>query len=212
MSEKDGLGVLIVDDQEMVRGICRQVVESLGYRPFLAETGLQALEVIEQQPVDLIIADIRMPGMSGIELLERVKTGNPRIEVIIMTGYASVPSAVQAMKLGAADYIVKPFSSEEMELLLARLAETLDLKDENRYLRERLRSRHGLGRLVGQSQQLQQVFKLIQRVAPSRAPVVIRGESGTGKELVARSIHENGPWREKTVCPGGLRRTGPDSD
>jgi DNA-binding NtrC family response regulator len=201
MADKDGLGVLIVDDQEMVRGICRQVVESLGYRPFVAESGPKALSVIEQQPVDVVIADIRMPGMSGIELLERVKAGNPRIEVIIMTGYASVPSAVQAMKLGAADYIVKPFSSEEMKLLLGRLAETLDLKDENRYLKERLRSRHGLGRLVGQAQQMQQVFKLIQRVAPSRAPVLIRGESGTGKELVARSIHENGPWREKPFVP-----------
>ena len=201
MADNDGLGVLIVDDQEMVRGICRQVVESLGYRPFLADSGQKALSVIEQQPVDVVIADIRMPGMSGIELLERVKAGNPRIEVIIMTGYASVPSAVQAMKLGAADYIVKPFSSEEMKLLLGRLAETTDLKDENRYLKERLRSRHGLGRLVGQAQQMQQVFKLIQRVAPSRAPVLIRGESGTGKELVARSIHENGPWREKPFVP-----------
>jgi len=201
MADKDELGVLIVDDQEMVRGICRQVVESLGYRPFLAESGREALSVVEQQPVDVVIADIRMPGMSGIELLEKVKAGNPRIEVIIMTGYASVPSAVQAMKLGAADYIVKPFSYEEMKLLIARLAETLDLKDENRYLKERLRSRHGLGRLVGQAQQMQQVFKLIQRVAPSRAPVLIRGESGTGKELVARSIHENGPWREKPFVP-----------
>jgi len=201
MADNNGLGVLIVDDQEMVRGICREVVESLGYQPFQAEAAPQALEMIEQHPVDIVIADIKMPGMSGIELLERIKAGNPRIEVIIMTGYASVPSAVQAMKLGAADYIVKPFSSEEMKLLLARLAETLDLKDENRYLRERLRSRHSLGRLVGQSQQMQQVFKLIQRVAASRAPILIRGESGTGKEVVARSIHETGPWRDKPFVP-----------
>jgi DNA-binding NtrC family response regulator len=201
MTDSNALGVLIVDDQEMVRGICREVVESLGYRPFQAESASQALELIERHPVDILIADIRMPGMSGIELLDRVKASNPRIEVIIMTGYASVPSAVQAMKLGAADYIVKPFSSEEMKLVIGRLAETLDLKDENRYLRERLRTRHSLGRLVGQSQPMQQVFKLIQRVAPSHAPVLIRGESGTGKEVVARSIHEVGPWREKPFVP-----------
>lgn len=201
MADNDALGVLIVDDQEMVRGICREVVESLGYQPFQADSGPRALEIIEQQPVDIVVADIKMPGMSGIELLERIKAGNPRVEVIIMTGYASVPSAVQAMKLGAADYIVKPFSSEEMKLLLGRLAETLDLKDENRYLRERLRSRHSLGRLVGQSQQMQQVFKLIQRVTASRAPVLIRGESGTGKEVVACSIHETGPWRDKPFVP-----------
>ena len=201
MSKQGEVGVLIVDDQEMVRGICQQVVESLGYQPFLAESALKALEIIEQQPVDIVLADIKMPGMSGIELLERIKAGNPRIEVIIMTGYASVPSAVQAMKLGASDYIVKPFGAEEMKLLLERLAETLDLKDENRYLRERLRSRHSVGRLMGQSQQMQQVFKLIQRVAPSRAAVLITGESGTGKELVARSIHETGPWRDKPFVP-----------
>lgn len=201
MADQEEVGVLIVDDQEMVRELCQQVVESLGFQPFAAESASRALEVLEQQPVDIVLADIKMPGMSGIELLERIKAANPRIEVIVMTGYASVPSAVQAMKLGASDYIVKPFSSEEMKLVIQRLAEALDLKDENRYLKERLRSRHSLGRLVGHSQPMQHVFKLMQRVAPSRAPVLIMGESGTGKELVARSLHELGPWRERSFVP-----------
>ncbi len=195
------VGVLIVDDQEMVRGLCQQVMESLGYRPYLAESGAQALELLERHPVDIVIADLKMPAMSGIELLERIKARHPRVEVVIMTGYASVPSAVQAMKLGAADYIVKPFGSEEMKRLVERLVRTLDLKDENRFLKERLRSRQSFGKLVGQSQQMQLAFKLIQRVASSRVPVFIMGESGTGKELVARSIHESGPWRDKPFVP-----------
>ena len=185
----------------MVRGLCRQIVESLGYRPLLADSAAKALALIEQQAVDIVLTDIKMPEMSGIELLEKIKAGNPRVEVVIMTGYASVPSAVQAMKLGASDYVIKPFSSEEMKLVIERLAQTLDLKDENRYLRERLRSRTSLGRLVGQSQPMQQVFKLIHRVSANRSAVLILGESGTGKELVARSIHENGPWRDKPFVP-----------
>src|SRR3990172_11088437 len=95
------VGVLIADDQEIVRSLCRQVVESLGYRVFLAESGARALQIMERHHVDIVIADLKMPGMSGIELLEKVKADNPRVEVVIMTGYASVPSAVQAMKLGA---------------------------------------------------------------------------------------------------------------
>ncbi|MBI3896527.1 MAG: sigma-54-dependent Fis family transcriptional regulator [Acidobacteria bacterium] len=201
MGARTDIGVLIVDDQEMVRGVCRQVVDSLGYRAFLAESGTEALQLMEQHPVDIVLADLKMPGMSGMELLERIKASSPRVEVIIMTGYASVPSAVQSMKLRAFDYIVKPFSPEEMKLLIRRLVETLDLKDENRYLRERVRSSHGFGRLVGQSQPMQHVFKVIQRVASSRAPVLILGESGTGKELVARSIHEHSPWRDKPFLP-----------
>ena len=201
MADQPSIGVLIVDDQEMVRGMCQQVIDSLGFRAILAESGDEALDLLERHPVDIVLTDLKMPGMSGIELLDRLKARNPRVEVVIMTGYASVPSAVQAMKLGASDYIVKPFSSEEMKLLIERLATTLDLKDENRYLREKLRSRTSFGKLVGHSQAMQHAFRLIQRVAPTRSPILIMGESGTGKELVARSIHESGPWRDKPFVP-----------
>lgn len=201
MDDQPNIGVLVVDDQEMVRGMCRQIIESLGFRPILAESGHEALELLDRHPVDIVLADLKMPGMSGIELLDSIKARNPRVEVVIMTGYASVSSAVQAMKLGASDYIVKPFSSEEMKLVVERLARTLDLKDENRYLRAKLRSHTSFGKLVGHSQQMQHAFKLIQRVAPTRSAVLIMGESGTGKELVARSIHESGPWRNKPFVP-----------
>ena len=201
METQPVIGVLIVDDQEMVRALCQRVIDSLGFKSYLAASGKEALEILDRQAVDIVISDLKMPAMSGIELLEKVKALNPRVEVIIMTGYGSVPSAVQAMKLGASDYIVKPFSPDEMKLLIERLATTLDLKDENRYLREKLRSRHAFGKMIGHSPQMQAAFKLIQRVAPSRSAVLIMGESGTGKELVARSIHECGPWRDKPFVP-----------
>src|ERR1041385_4714313 len=114
MESQSAVSVLIVDDQEMVRALCQQVIESLGFRSYAAESGDEALGILQHEAIDIVITDLKMPSMSGIELLERVKAHNSRIEVIIMTGYASVQSAVQAMKLGASDYIVKPFSSEEM--------------------------------------------------------------------------------------------------
>ena len=195
------LQVLIVDDQELVRKHCQRVVEAQGYDAPLADSAGAALDIIEGNHIDIVLADLKLPGMTGIELLEVLKRRNPRIEVVIMTGYSSVHSAVQAMKLGAADYIVKPFSSEELGLLLRNLAEKLRIKDENNSLREQLRSQHSFGKLVGQSQPMQTIFKMIQRAAPSHAPVLILGESGTGKELVARSIHEASPWRNKPFTP-----------
>ena len=201
MTNDAAVWVLIVDDKEMVKGLCEEVILSLGHRALMADSAGRALEIIEQQQVDIVIADIKMSGMSGMELLEQIKTTNPQIEVVIMTGYATVPSAVQAMKLGATDYITKPFSTEEFRLVMERLVQTLELKEENRYLREQLRSRSRFGKLAGQSQKMQHVFKLIQRVSVSRSPVLILGESGTGKELVARSIHESGPARDKPFIP-----------
>ncbi|MSO19914.1 MAG: sigma-54-dependent Fis family transcriptional regulator [Acidobacteria bacterium] len=195
------ISVLIVDDQELVRKHCQRVVESLGFSAPQAGTAGAALDVIERQTVDIVLADLKLPGMSGIELLEVLKRRNPRIEVVIMTGYSSVSSAVQAMKLGAADYIVKPFGSEELGQLLRKLSEKQQLGDENLSLREQLRSQHALGKLIGQSQPMQQIFKMIQRAAPSHASVLILGESGTGKELVARSIHDAGPAPNKPFTP-----------
>jgi DNA-binding NtrC family response regulator len=197
MEEQLPIGVLVVDDQELVRELCREVIESLGFKAWLAPAAPEALELLETHSIDIIITDLKMPGMSGLDLLERVKLRNTRVEIVMMTAYASIPSAVQAMKLGAADYIVKPFAPEELKLLLERLAATLNLKDENRYLHEKLRARHSFGKLVGHAQPMQYAFKLIQRVAPTRSPVLIMGESGTGKELVARSIHSCGPWHDK---------------
>jgi len=195
------LCILVVDDEEMVRRVCAPVIESLGHQPLLAASAAEALEAVERQPVDLVLTDLRMPGMSGIELLQRLKAGNPEIEVAVMTVYASIASAVHAIKLGAADYVTKPFSTEDLQRAVQRLVETRRLKEENRYLRDRLRSPHGFRDLAGQSQPMQKVFRLIRRVSATRIPVLILGESGTGKELVARSVHEAGPWRDHPFVP-----------
>jgi len=199
--EKEAVSVLVVDDQEAVRDACRQVVQLLGYRALVAESGAKALEIMDREHVDIVIADVKMMGTGGTEILQEMKNRNPRVEIAVMTTSARVSNAVEALKLGASEYIVKPFSTEEIRVVIKRLAQTLDLKDENRYLRERLQSHNRFGRMAGQSPEMQKVFRLIQKVSSSRSPILILGESGTGKELVARAIHETGPWRDKPFVP-----------
>ena len=193
--------VLIVDDQEVVRELCSAIADALGYRVSVAATGEKALEVLEREHVDVLMADLKMPGMDGMELLEKVKSRSQQTEVLIMTAYGSVPSAVQAMKLGACDYLTKPFNIEEVKLLLERIVHKADLTSENRLLREQVRFRNGYGELLGTAPSMQKLFKMIVKVSQSHYPVLIVGESGTGKELVARAIHQSGPLREKPFLP-----------
>lgn len=193
--------VLIVDDQEVVRELCSEVADALGYRVSVAANGEIALEVLERDHVDVLMADLKMPGMNGMELLEKVKSRSQQTEVLIMTAYGSVPSAVQAMKLGACDYLTKPFNIEEVKLLLERIVHKADLISENRLLREQVRFHNGYGELLGTDPSMQKLFKLIVKVSQSHYPVLIVGESGTGKELVARAIHQSGPLRGKPFLP-----------
>ena len=193
--------VLIVDDQEVVRELCSEIADALGYRVSVATNGEKALEVLEREHVDVLMADLKMPGMNGMELLEKVKSRSQQTEVLIMTAYGSVPSAVQAMKLGACDYLTKPFNIEEVKLLLERIVHKADLISENRLLREQVRFRNGYGELLGTAPSMQKLFKMIVKVSESHYPVLIVGESGTGKELVARAIHQSGPLREKPFLP-----------
>ncbi len=189
--------VLVADDEPTVCSLCREVAESLGLRVVVAESTEQALAVLEEQRVDIVLADLRMPRTSGMSLLERIKSAYPHIEVIIMTGYGSVETAVQAMKLGAYDYLTKPFHTDELRVMLQHLVQRLELVEENLILREQVRTKPGFGGLVGASPKMQRIYKLILKVSQSRYPVLIAGESGTGKELVARSIHYLGPNRDK---------------
>ena len=193
--------VLIVDDQEVVRELCSEIADALGYRVSVAANGEKALEVLEREHVDVLMADLKMPRMNGMELLEKVKSRSQQTEVLIMTAYGSVPSAVQAMKLGACDYLTKPFNIEEVKLLLERIVHKADLISENRLLREQVRFRNGYGELLGTAPSMQKLFKMIVKVSQSHYPVLIVGESGTGKELVARAIHQSGPLRQKPFLP-----------
>ena len=193
MSEDLRVRLLIVDDEESIRRLCVTVGESMGFACTEAESGEAALALLEEQPVHMVLTDLVMPSMSGLEFLERVKKLLPRAEVAVMTGHGSVESAVQAMKLGAYDYIGKPFSPlEELRLFLRRMADKVKLVEENQFLRDRVHTETDLYGLVGASAKIQDVLRMISRLKDTRTPVLITGESGTGKELVARAIHFRG--------------------
>ena len=185
--------LLIVDDEQTIRRLCITVGESLGYSCLEAESGEAALALLEEQPVHMVLTDMIMPRMSGIEFLEHIKRIHPRVEVAVMTGHGSVETAVQAMKLGAYDYIAKPFSPlDELRLFLRRMADKVRLVEENIYLRERSETESSLHGIIGNSPSIQNVLRLISRLKDTRTPVLISGESGTGKELVARALHFRG--------------------
>jgi two-component system response regulator AtoC len=190
MTEDVRIRLLIVDDEQSIRKLCVKIGESLGFACYEAENAETALARLETDFPDLILVDLRMAQMSGLEFLENVKKQSPRTEVAIITGYGSIDNAVQAMKLGAYDYITKPFRLEEMKLILQRMAQKVRLVLENRSLRERVST--AMGGIVGASKLIQDVLVLIDRLKDTRTPVLITGESGTGKELVARAIHFRG--------------------
>jgi two-component system response regulator AtoC len=195
VSSKDDsrIRVLIVDDEQTIRKLCMTVGEALGFVCLEAESGESALALLEEQPAHMILTDMVMPRMSGLEFLERVKKLLPRTEVAVMTGHGSIETAVQAMKLGAYDYITKPFSPlEELRLFLRRMAEKVRLVEENEFLRQRMDSETAAHGIVGSSAKIQDVLRMVARLKDTRTPVLIYGESGTGKELVARAIHFRG--------------------
>ncbi|HYL95235.1 MAG TPA: sigma-54 dependent transcriptional regulator [Terriglobales bacterium] len=195
MSEDGRIRLLIVDDEQSIRKLCVKIGESLGFSCGESENAEDALARLETEAPDLILVDLRMAQMSGLEFLETVKKQSPRTEVAIITGYGSIDNAVQAMKLGAYDYITKPFRLEEMKLILQRMAQKVRLVLENRALRERVSTE--MGGIVGASKEIQDVLVLIDRLKDTRTPVLISGESGTGKELVARAIHFRGVLAKK---------------
>ena len=198
MTESAGIRFLVVDDEESIRRLCTTVAAGLGFTCMEASHGQAALALLEEQPAHIILTDLVMPQMSGIEFLDRVRKLLPRVEVAVMTGHGSVETAVQAMKLGAYDYIAKPFSAiEELRLFLRRMAEKVQLVEENEFLRECTHAETELHGIVGASPKIQDVLRMIARLKDTRTPVLITGESGTGKELVARAIHFRGTFANR---------------
>jgi two-component system, NtrC family, response regulator AtoC len=198
VSEDLRIRLLIVDDEQSIRRLCVTVGEALGFVCLEAASGESALAVLEEQPAHMILTDMVMPHMSGLEFLEKVKKMLPRTEIAVMTGHGSVETAVQAMKLGAYDYIAKPFSPlEELRLFLRRMAEKVRLVEENQFLRDRMDTETQLHGIVGSSAKIQDVLRMVSRLKDTRTPVLITGESGTGKELVARAIHFRGAFANR---------------
>jgi DNA-binding NtrC family response regulator len=181
-----------VDDEQSIRRLCMTIGSSLAYNCNEAESAETAIQRLETDPPDLVLTDLKLPNQSGVELLKQIKAVLPRTEVAIMTGHGSIESAVDAMKLGAYDYIEKPFRVEKMRLLLQRMAEKVRLVNENAFLRERVSTEENLDGIIGTSSGMQDVLRMISRLKDTRTPVLISGESGTGKELVARAIHFRG--------------------
>ncbi|HKR96358.1 MAG TPA: sigma-54 dependent transcriptional regulator [Candidatus Angelobacter sp.] len=192
MTDDARVRFLIVDDHPSVRKLCLTVGASVGFDCVEAESAEAALTQLESDSPDIILADLMMPNMSGLEFLPRVKQLLPHAEIAIMTGHGSIETAVQAMKLGAYDYITKPFRIEELKLLLQRMAEKVKLVAENQFLRDRVSTEMELNGIVGSSSKIQDVLRMVARLKDTRTPVLITGESGTGKELVARAIHYRG--------------------
>jgi len=190
--------ILVVDDEAIVRESLGDWLKDVGYQVFTAENGHEALEVIEKEKPGIMIADLVMPSMDGIELMKRAKAQQPKIEVIIITAYASIPTAITAMKEGAYDYIEKPFCPERAEFLVEKLAEHQELVEENLSLRQKLEDRYRFENIIAKSSKMQRVIEIIKVVAKSNATVLITGESGTGKELVARAIHSQSHRRNKS--------------
>jgi two-component system response regulator AtoC len=194
---KKKVKILVVDDEAIIRDSLRDWLSDVGHQVLTAEDGFQALKMIEKEKPGIAIVDLVMPGMDGIELLKRAKEISPSIEVIIVTAYGSIPTAITAMKEGAYDYIEKPFCPEKAELLIERLVEHQGLLEENISLHQRLEERYRFENIIAKSPKMQQVIEVIKVVAKSNATVLITGESGTGKELVARAIHSQSYRKDK---------------
>jgi DNA-binding NtrC family response regulator len=195
------LNLLVVDDERAIREACREVAQSLGFNTFAADSAEHSYRLLDAHGIDVVLLDLRLPGAGGLEALHQIRERRPDAVVIVVTGYGTVQSAVQAMKNGAYDYVTKPFGMDELKLLLERVAGHLKLKTENRMLREKIKSKQGFGSIVGRAPEMEKLYRIIAKAAHSSHPVLILGESGTGKEMVARSIHFSGPFRDKPFIP-----------
>jgi DNA-binding NtrC family response regulator len=187
--------ILIVDDEEAARKGLGEILTEDGYEVFLAADGEEALRLVAQESPDVMLTDLKMPGMDGQELLARARQGYPEVSVVIMTAHGTIRSAVRALREGAEDYLTKPIEVEELEHLLGSVLKRKRLVAETQILRERLDDKYRFENIVGRSSEMLEVFRLVEQVAPSQASILITGESGTGKELIAQAIHQRSTRR-----------------
>jgi two-component system response regulator PilR (NtrC family) len=197
----------LIDDEPVIHDVLGQLLTSEGYEVEISASGEEALEKFPSQSFDVILLDLLMPGMDGIEVLRRIKKVDPMASVIIITAYGSVESAIAAMKIGALDYVQKPFKHDDLLRTIEKAIERKRLQDENIRLKDELRQRYGFANIIGKSQAMKIVFDLVKAAAPTRSTILLQGESGTGKELVARALHLNSNRAEApfvTVNSGSL--------
>ncbi len=197
MTNETLIKILVVDDEESLREFLEIMLKREGYDVATAADGEQAIKLLEKKSFDLIITDLQMPKVHGMEVLSKAKEIDPDSVVIVITAFGSTESAVEAMKLGAYDYITKPFKIDEIKLIIRKALEKRTLFIENIYLKKELGSKYHFGNLIGSAPSMIKIYDLIQRVSQTRTNILITGESGTGKELVAKAIHYNGPLKDK---------------
>jgi two-component system NtrC family response regulator len=189
--------IVVIDDEVNAATALETLLREDGYEVSSAHDARSGLALLEQTDADVVLTDLRMPGMDGLELLARIKEIRPQTMVLLMTAYGTVKTAVRAMKMGADDYLGKPIDVEELEMVLEKVLEKKRLREETKVLRDRLTDKYDFDNLVGQSAEILSVFKTVRQVAPSSSSVLLLGESGTGKELFAQALHENSPRRGK---------------
>ncbi len=193
--------ILVVDDEMIICESCQRILEEEGYEVESALSGAEAFRKMKENPFDIVITDLKMPGIDGMEVLRTFRKEYPDSIIIMITGFSTVETAVEAMKLGAFDYIPKPFTPDEVSVIVKKAIERRDLLLENIYLRQELQEKYGFHNIVGKSKKMQDIYRIIVKVAPTDSTVLINGQSGTGKELIARAIHFNSPRRDKQFVP-----------
>lgn len=191
--------ILIADDEPNIRRVLEAMFQKEGYNVFTAENGRKALDLIkENRNTDVLISDLIMPDMNGVELLEIVRENNPQVSVVMITAHGTIKTAVDAMRMGAFDYVTKPFDLDELKTLVKKAIERKSLATPDSSVKSKLKAEYNFDQIIGQSARMKDVFNMVDRVAKSKATCLIRGESGTGKELIARAIHFNSPRNQNS--------------
>ena len=189
--------ILVIDDDESMRDSCRQALARKASRVEVAEDGLSGLEILEKEAFDLVILDLKMPGLSGMEVLNRIKQEYPEVVVVVITGYATVESAVEAMRRGAYDFLPKPFTPDSLRAIVGRALDARELVLENILLRSELEASVGSEVIIGKSEPMRKIEEVMRKVSPTDTTVLLYGQSGTGKELMARAIHRHSSRNDK---------------